>query len=277
MYWITFSYVTSAEIHQVYHLYYACLIWLFTFEVIKNVTGLFKILLLFKILSYSCYNRVFPITMSLCPPLPLPFGHLLGSSVSRQNRTAFLWCSTQTVPIIRWPARWVDQDCLSSLLFLRNKKSHFLKCQTIPFKMLTIIMKNLLKKKCDDHHVSSCRKPAEQPDGFGRGGWRGWRSPGGQQPHRAGLNLPQDKENKQTQNKRKTTPPPSFTSTTRVGRGAGLCFQRRAVSKKNPPHSPSLKSEQVSGRQNIFLSTAGTDCAKLWTLPMLNYCKIILF
>lgn len=64
------------------------------------------------------------------------------------------------------------------------------------------------------------------------------------------------------------------------GRGeAPVCVFRAVLFPKKIPLSPSsLKSEQVSSRQkNTPLSTAGIDCAKLQTLPVLNNCKIILF
>uniref|UniRef100_A0AAQ4P7J0 Golgi to ER traffic protein 4 homolog n=1 Tax=Gasterosteus aculeatus aculeatus TaxID=481459 RepID=A0AAQ4P7J0_GASAC len=57
-------------------------------------------------------------------------------------------------------------------------------------------------------------KPAEQPDGLGRGGRHGRGGAGGQQPHRAGLS---PRTNEQTHahahTTRTTTPPASFTST----------------------------------------------------------------
>lgn len=136
----------------------------------------------------------------------------------------------------------------------------------------------------DDHYVASRRKPAEQPDGFGRGGWRGWRSPGGQQPHRAGLSLPQDKENKRThtkKKKRKTTPPPSFTSTTRAGRGAGLCFQRRAVSKTPfPPIQSKNQSKYQAAKTSLSalpgLTAPNCKLFPCWIIVRLYYFILII-
>lgn len=98
---------------------------------------------------------------------------------------------------------------ISILTHFVIENGYFPKCKT--FKKLTIILKIW----------SSYREPAEQPDGFGRGGRLSWGGPGGKQPHWAGLNLLQDKDNKHT-HKKETTLPPSFTFTMRVDWGAGV-------------------------------------------------------
>lgn len=85
---------------------------------------------------------------------------------------------------------------------------------------------------------------------------------------------PGENENEQTNaNKRKTARLPS--SPPQRGQGEALVpvFSGVLFHKSSPLHYPKAfcpKSEQVSFHQNIPVSTAWTDRAKLRTLPLLN-------
>lgn len=142
------------------------------------------------------------------------------------------------------------------------------------------MQKNQSKTKPDCRHVVLGRKPTEQPDGFGRRGRRRWRSPGGQQPDRAGLKPPPTpgrKDQDQRNTKRRGRPcclPPSPPQGGRAK--VPVCvFQRCVVSDSLLPLLiwSKIKYETI---RKIFLSTAGTDCTKLQTLPILNDFEIIL-
>lgn len=146
------------------------------------------------------------------------------------------------IQVIRWfvfAKRWIEdtQNIVSSIfsarLVVKLAPSGVEADRLLPYVFHsphltsgTIDLKNLHEKTRRSLHTSLCaqndcdecvlyrRKPAEQPDGLGRGGRHGRGGAGGQQPHRAGLS---PRTNEQTHahahTTRTTTPPASFTST----------------------------------------------------------------